>query len=445
MSDLRDVRYARTKDGTHVAYRTIGDASTDLVIMSPWVFPLNTPWPAQDWVHQRLSSLARLIEYDRRGVGLSDPISPEDPPTLEHWVQDARAVLDAVGSERAVVFGGEQVSGLAAMLLAATHPGRVDSLVLVNTSARIARAPDNPWGMPQEMQDALEQRIETRWPDAFPIEFVAPSAVDDSEFRDWWVRAQGLGASPATAKALSRVIFESDVRHVLPAISADTLIVHTAENIMLTIEHGELLAREIPNAKLVTVPGADQIWSLRPTADAVIGEIEEFLTGERRGPEADRVLATILFTDIVSSTEHSVSLGDAGWRQVMDRHDLAVRRQLDRYRGREVRTTGDGFLATFDGPARAIRCACAIREAGRQLGIEVRAGLHTGEVELRGNDVHGITVNIAARVADRAGPGEVVVSRTVTDLVAGSGLAFEPRGEPELKGVPGRWPLYAVA
>jgi class 3 adenylate cyclase len=232
---------------------------------------------------------------------------------------------------------------------------------------------------------------------------------------------------------------------VLPAISADTLIVHTQDNVMLTVDHGELLAREIRNAKLVKVPGADQIWSLRPTADAVIAEIEEFLIGERRGPEADRVLATVLFTDIVSSTEHTVSLGDAGWRQVMDSHDLAVRRQLDRYRGREVRTTGDGFLATFDGPARAIRCACAIREAGRQLGIEVRAGLHAGEVELRGNDVHGITVNIASRVADRAGPGEVVVSRTVTDLVAGSGLAFEPRGEPELKGVPGRWPLYAVA
>jgi class 3 adenylate cyclase len=244
---------------------------------------------------------------------------------------------------------------------------------------------------------------------------------------------------------LSRVIFESDVRHVLPSISADTLVVHTADNIMLTIEHGELLEREIPNARLVKVPGADQIWSLRPTADAVIGEVEEFLTGERRGPEADRVLATVLFTDIVSSTERTVEVGDTRWRQMMDSHDLAVRRQLDRFRGREVRTTGDGFLATFDGPARAIRCACAIREVGRQLGIEMRAGLHTGEVEMRGSDVSGITVNIASRVADRAGAGEVVVSRTVTDLVAGSGLMFESRGEPELKGVPGTWPLFAVA
>ncbi len=445
MSSLHDVKYARTEDGAHIAYRTIGEGPIDLMIMSPWVFPLATPWPAQDWVHQRLNSLARLIEYDRRGVGLSDPISPEDPPTIEHWVRDALAVLDAVGTKRAVIFGGEQVSGLTAMLLAATHPMRVDSLVLVNTSARIARAPDNPWGMPQEMQDALEKRIETMWPDAFPIEFVAPSAVNDREFKEWWTRAQGLGASPSTARALSQVIFESDVRHVLPSISAETLIVHTAENVMLTIEHGELLEREIPNARLVRVPGADQIWSLRPTADAVIGEIEEFLVGERRGPEADRVLATVMFTDIVSSTERTVALGDSKWRAVMDSHDDAVRRQLDRFRGREVRTTGDGFLATFDGPARAIKCACAIREAGRQLGIEMRAGLHAGEIELRGNDVHGLTVNIASRVADRAGPGEVVVSRTVTDLVAGSGLEFEARGEPELKGVPGRWPLFAVA
>jgi class 3 adenylate cyclase len=417
----------------------------DLVIMSSWVNPMEASWPSQDWVHDRLASMARIIEYDRRGVGLSDPISTEHPPTLEHWMQDAIAVLDAVGSGRAVVMGGEQVSGLVAMLLAATHPGRVGQLVLINTSARIAWADDNQWGMPSEAQDRLERRIEKLWPDAFPIEFVAPSMVGDEGFHDWWTRSQRMGASPATAAALSRVIFESDVRHVLPSIQAETLIVHTAQNVMLGVEHGRYLARNITKAKLVEVPGADQIWSVRPTADAVIENVEEFLLGRRLRPVDDRVLATVMFTDIVKSTERTVELGDRRWREVMDRHDSTVRHQLDRFRGKEIRSTGDGFLATFDGPARAVRCACAIRDASRQLGIEVRAGLHAGEVELRGADVSGIAVNIAKRVADRAGPSEVVVSRTVTDLVAGSGLAFEARGEPELRGVPGRWPLFAVA
>jgi class 3 adenylate cyclase len=445
MSDQSAISYAKAEDGTHIAYRVSGTGPPDLLIMSPWVLPMEGAWPARDLVHQRLTSIARVIEYDRRGVGLSDPVSATDPPTIEHWMQDALAVLDAVGTERAAVFGGEQVSGLTGMLLAASHPDRVAALVLVNTTARIAWAPDNEWGMRAELQDKLEVRIERHWPDAFPIEFVAPSAKDDVEFRDWWTRAQQMGASPSVASALSRVIFESDVRDVLPLIRTPTLVLHTSDNVMLPIQHGRHIAEMIPEAKLVEIPGADQIWSLPPTANVVVDEIEEFLTGMRRGAVHNRVLATVLFTDIVSSTERTVAAGDRAWSLILDRHDAAVRRQLDRFRGREVRTTGDGFLATFDGPARAVQCACAIREASRQIGIDVRAGLHTGEIELRGKDVSGIAVNIAARVADRAGPGEVVVSRTVTDLVAGSGLAFTACGEAELKGVPGLWPLFSVA
>jgi len=441
-----EIRYARTPDGTHVAYQVDdGGDGLDLLELSTFLnfiaAPLEHP-SASRW-NRRLASFCRVIRYDRRGVGLSDPVDVGQPLTIEHWMQDALAVLDELEVGRAALLGVEQVSGLTAALLAATYPGRVGALVLMNTSARLCVAPDYPIGLPPDAQERLEARIEQRWPDALPLDALAPGASHDEELRRGWRESVVLvfGGRPATAVAVTRVIFRSDIRSVLSAIAAPTLVLHCRDNRMVPIEHGRFLAEHIAGAKFVELDSADHLYF----GDDGMDEIEEFLTGTRRSPAGDRVLATVLFTDIAGATATAAGIGDRRWRELLDAHDAMVRRQVERFRGQHIKDTGDGVLATFDGPARGIECAAAIRSGAQQLGIEVRAGLHTGEIERRGPDIGGIAVHIAARIQALASPGEVLVSRTVTDLVVGSGIDFVDRGEHQLKGVPQPWQIFSLA
>jgi class 3 adenylate cyclase len=442
-----EVRYANS-GGAYVAYQVIGEGSRDLLVVMEGFISVDMmdDEPRLARCMARLGSFARLIRFDRRGIGLSDPVSPSTPPTLEQWVEDAIAVLDAVESERAIVLASAEASSVG-LLLAATHPDRVQSVVVVNGFARALVDVDYPEGL---TRDALTQFVD--WTVApsddgssdFLLE-VAPSVANDTGFRQWWEEAGRRGASPGTARALLRVAMESDVRAVLPAIRIPTLVAHFRDDPLVPVRAGRYIADHVTGAHWVEIPGADDYWWASDSADVVLAEVEEFVTGVLGTPPENRVLSTVLFTDIVSSTERAIDLGDHRWRDMLDSHDKAVRRQLARFRGNEVNTTGDGFLATFDGPARAVECACAIRDAARQLGVEVRSGVHTGEIELRGDDIAGVAVHIAARVAALAEPSTVWVSRTVTDLVTGSGIRFTDRGNRDLKGVPGTWDLYAVA
>jgi class 3 adenylate cyclase len=441
-----EIRYAMNGD-VHLAYQTLGEGPPDLLLLTGVNVSIDSmeEEPSVARFHRRLASFSRLVLFDRRGLGLSDPVSPASPPTLEQWAEDALAVMDAAGSESAAVLAG--ASSPEALLMTATHPKLVSHLVLVNSSARILRAPDYPFGVPRDVidryidtvtrSDALEQGFDD-------LAIMNPSVAGDPAFRDWWVRAGRRGASPAMAKAVMLTDWSSDARALLPLIQVPTLVLHRRDFQVLRTDHGRYLADHIPGARYVELPGADALYWLGDTA-SMLAEIEEFLTGTHRPPEPDRVLATVLFTDIVDSTAQAAAMGDRAWRDRLDQHDAMVRRQLQRFRGREVKTTGDGFLAVFDGPARAIECAVALRDGATQLGIGVRAGLHTGEIELRGDDIGGVSVHIGARVAALAGAGEVLVSRTVTDLVVGSGIQFEDRGDRELKGVPGSWRLFALA
>lgn len=442
------VQYADS-DGAFVAYQTIGDGPRDLIVVMDGFVPIDTmddePRVARSM--NRLQSFARLIRFDRRGVGLSDPVSPSAPPTLEQWVEDAVAVLDAAASERAVVVASCEMSPVG-LLLAALHPDRVESLVVINSYARAQVDVDYPHGLPaDEVAQVIASCTDiTPANDADDFVFVAiPSAAHDPHFRTWWEATGRRGASPALARALMLVQMECDVRPALSTIQAPTLVVHMDAEPLVPVALGRYVADHVPGSRFVEVPGADDFWWPSDSADAVLDEIEEFVTGIRHAPTTNRVLSTVVFTDIVSSTERASELGDQRWTELLDRHDAAIRRQLARFRGTEVNTTGDGFVATFDGPARAVGCACAIRDAAQQLGIQVRSGIHTGEIELRGDDIAGMGVHIAARVAAKADPSDIWVSRTVTDLVIGSGITFNERGSYELKGVPGTWTLYSVA
>jgi class 3 adenylate cyclase len=440
-------RYAMSVDA-YIAYEVAGEGPRDLIVVMEGFIPIDTmedePRLARSMA--RLNSFARLIRFDRRGVGLSDPVSPATPPTLEQWVEDAIAVLDAVGSERAVVLASADVSSVG-LLIAATHPDRVESLIVVNSFARAVVDADYPEGLPahvvaQTISDGTNLQPADGADDW--VFLVAPSAAHDPQFRKWWEETGRRGASPATALALLRVEMACDVRAILSTIQAPTLVVHMREDPLTPMAAGRYVADHVPGARWVEVPGADDLWWVSDAADVVLDEIEEFVTGVPSAPPTNRVLSTVLFTDIVASTERAHELGDRRWRELLNRHDSLIRRQLTRYRGREVNTTGDGFVATFDGPARAVECARAIRDAAHQLGIEVRSGVHTGEIELRGDDIAGIAVHIAARVAALAEPSTVWVSRTVTDLVTGSGIRFRDCADHQLKGVPGTWALYAV-
>ena len=439
-----EIRYARA-GAVHVAFAVNGAGPCDLLYLPDGWVPIAAmaEEPHLDRFLERLATFTRLIRFDRRGMGLSDPVDPSAPPTLEAWVEDGRAVLGAAGAERAAVLGIAE-GGYVAMLLAATHPEQVRALVLVNASACVSRPPFSEWGALARLRDVQRQSIEQRWgDDRTGVEIFAPSRADDEAYQGWLRREVRQSVSPASAKALAALMYDSDLAEVLPSVRVPTLVLHRGGNRWVTPEHGRYLAEHIPDARYVEVPGDDHVPYLGETGP-IVGEIQEFLTGTREVEHADRVLATLLFTDIVASTTHAARLGDRAWHELLDRHDAVVRRQLDRYQGRERKATGDGFLATFDGPARAIRCAAAIRDATQSLGLSIRAGLHTGECEQRGDDVGGIAVHVAQRVQAQAGSDEVVVSSTVRDLVAGSGITFTDRGEHELAGVPEPWRIYRV-
>lgn len=434
-------RYVAVGDAD-VAYQVIGDGPFDLVDVWGLGSHVELVWdvPQPTEMLLQLSAFSRLIVVDRRGTGASDGVARNAVPTWEEWTEDVRAVMDAVGSERAALLA-EVDSGPIAMMFAATQPERVSALVLSNTWSRYLAADDYPIGFPAKRIDSTIEMLGSMWGSEDLM--LASNPYFSDEDNRLMARMTRANATPRTAAAQWRYILTSDVRQALPLIQAPTLVIHHSGNQFLSADHGRYLADHIPGARFVEVPVAgSSIWS-KP--DAVIPDIAEFLTGQRPPVHIDRILTTVLFTDIVGSTEAAASMGDHRWRGVLDRHDRLVREQLRQFRGREIKTTGDGFLASFDGPARAIRCAQTIVERMKALGITIRAGLHTGECEIRGDDLGGLAVHIAARVGDVAGPGEVVVSGTVRDLVVGSDIEFSERGERPLKGVPGTWKLFAVA
>jgi pimeloyl-ACP methyl ester carboxylesterase len=435
-----EIHYAKSGD-LSIAYAAYGDGP-DLVVVPGFVSHLEVGLeePSVAHFYGRLATFRRVIVFDKRGTGLSDPVP--NAPTLEENVQDLGAVMDAAGSERADVAGMSE-GGSMATLFAATHPERTRSLVLYGSYARVLWALDYPCGVSAERQDQLLEMVDAEWGHGVGWSEWAPSCADDVRMRTWWARLQRAAASPGMVRSLFALYPQIDIRAVLGTIGVPTLVLHRRGDGMVNVEMGRYLAEHIPGAKLVELEGIDHFYMVGD-ADAILDEIEEFLTGLRRGPEPDRVLATVLFTDLVGSTEHAAELGDTQWRYLLESHQAQVRRQLGRFRGREVQTTGDGFLATFDGPARAIQCARAIVDESPGIGLETRAGLHTGECELMNDDVGGIAVHIAARVATLADDGEVLVSSTVKDLVVGSGLTFADRGVHALKGVPDKWRLFAV-
>jgi class 3 adenylate cyclase len=434
-------RYANS-DGVSIAYKVLGEGPLDLVFVPGFVSHIDVFWeqPAVARFVRRLTSFARLVVFDKRGQGLSD--RPADPPTLEDSMGDLMAVMEAAGCKRPAILGISE-GGPMSMLFAATYPERVASLALYGTFARMVNGPDFDQGVPPEGLDRWSEMMRTDWGGPVGIDLWAPSAVGDAEFEGWWARLLRQGTSPAGAIALIDLYREIDVRAILSSIDVPTLVLHRRQDRIAWARQGRFIAERIPGARLVELDGADHL-AMMGDQETLLDEIEEFLVGSRRAHEPERALATVLFTDVVGSTELAARLGDRRWRDLLERHDGLVRHQLAVHRGREVKTMGDGFLATFDGPARAIRCASSIREALAGIDIEVRAGIHTGEVELIGEDVGGMAVNIGARIGALAGPGEVLVSSTVRELVVGSGLEFEERGTHVLKGAPGKWRVFAT-
>jgi class 3 adenylate cyclase len=436
-----DTRYTKSGD-VHIAYQVVGDGSRDLVYL-PGIFAhIELQWEEPSYARflRRLSSFSRLIALDMRGTGLSDRSA--QLPLLEHQMDDVTSVLDAVGSDRAVLFGVSQ-SGPMAALYAATNPQRAQALILYGAYASSAARPGYPWGRSPAWIEKFHETLDSNWGEGAFLRDVAPSRQNDDAFRRWWGRLERYSSSPGNALAFGQSHVQDDVRDVLPTISVPTLVIQRDSDPYRDVGHGRFLASHIPGAKYVEVPGSDHLPYVGDQ-DAIVDEIEEFLTGVRPGAEPQRVLATVLFTDIVGSTEMAANLGDREWRNVLEAHFLRAEQVLERYRGRLIKTTGDGLLATFDGPARAIRCATEILHSVKDIGIRIRAGLHTGEVELLGEDIGGIGVHIAARVAALAKSDEILASRTVKDLVAGSGIEFEDRGTHTLKGVPDEWQLFAI-
>jgi len=433
-------RYAKSGD-INIAYQVVGDGPFDLVYVPGWVSNIELMWekPKPARLLERLAGFSRLILFDKRGTGMSDRVSNNQLPTLEERMDDVRAVLDAVGSERAALLGHSE-GGSMSLLFAATYPERSRALVLVGAFAKRLRSDDYPWAPSLEERLASIAEVEREWGEGLDLTFYAPS--EDPALLEWCSAYLRRSASPGAAAALLRMNSQIDTRHVLPTIRVPTLVMTKTGDRDVTVDEGRWLASQISGARFVELPGDEHLlWA--GDQDVLLAEVEEFLTGTRSVPESDRVLSTVLFTDIVDSTTRARDLGDRGWHDVIDEHHAQVRDVLSHYRGREVDTAGDGFFASFDGPARAIRAACAIRDRVRPLGIEVRAGLHTGECELMHEKIGGIAVHTGARVAAAAGAGEVLVSSTVKDLVAGSGIVFADRGEQDLKGV-GRWRLYSV-
>ncbi len=427
----------------HIAYQVFGEGDLDLVLVPGFVTHVELIWESEPSARflTELGSFARVINFDRRGSGLSDPVP--DAPTLEERMDDVRAVMDAAGSERAVLMGVSEGVPMS-ILFAATYPQRVEALVCYGGMARSTEAEDYPFAPPVEaLVEAGTELILPYWGQGAVIEVSAPSLADNPDARAFMARLERASASPGMLAALARMFVEIDVRDVVPTVQVPTLVLHRRHDRLVNVRHGRWLAEHLPNARLVEMPGDDHLMAGEGAAE-LVDEVREFLTGTRATPEPDRVLATVLFTDIVDSTGTAAQLGDHRWREVLESHRRGVRDALGRFGGREVKTLGDGFLVSFDGPARGIRCAQAIVDSSDQLGIRVRAGLHTGECEVMGDDLGGIAVHIAARVSALAEPSEVLVSRTVKDLVAGSGIEFAERGRHELKGVPDSWDLHAA-
>jgi pimeloyl-ACP methyl ester carboxylesterase len=438
-------QYAKSGDAS-IAYQVVGDGPIDLVLVLGFATHIELQWESAAFARffERLSSFSRLIIFDKRGTGLSDPVA--QVPTLEQRTDDVRAVMDAAGSQRAALFGISE-GGPMSVLFAATHPERATALVLHGAMGRTTEAPDYPWAAPADaLRESVAEFIAPYWGQQADgmIELFSPSLADDPQAAEFIARLERSAASPAMVQQIFEMFLDIDVRDILPTIQVPTLVIHRRGDRVVNRRAGEELAAKIPGARYVELPGLDHVpWA--GNTEEVLGEAEEFLTGVRTLPEPERVLATVMFTDIVGSTERAAEFGDARWRELLAAHQAVVRQELKRFRGREVKTLGDGYLATFDGPARAIQCGSAIAEATRSLGLEVRIGLHCGEVELMDGDVGGIAVHIAARVGALAAGSEVLVSSTVKDLVAGSGISSMDRGAQQLKGISDEWRLFAVA
>ena len=432
-------RYAKSGD-VHIAYQVVGEGSVDLVYTPGAWSNVDVFWeePSVSRFLRRLATFCRLIVLDKRGTGLSDRVARL--PTLEQRMDDVRAVMDAVGSDRAALLGASEGGPMSA-LFAATYPDRTAALVLYGSFPRWCKTEDYPWGPTREELDVVIDGVEEKWGEAALIDLFAPTA--DDTFKEWYRRLERFGASPSAGPEILRAAADVDIRHLLPSIRVPALVVHRTGDLVAPVEGARYMAKQIPGSKYVEVPGNDHFVTVG-NQEYVLEAIEEFLTGNKRDVASDRVLATVLFTDIADSTEKVASLGDRRWRELLEQHHDLVRRELRRHRGQEVDTAGDGFLATFDGPARAVECAIAVRDALRHLGIEIRAGLHTGECEVIAGKVGGLAVHIGARVAASAGPGEVLASSTVKDLTVGSGIKFVDRGPHELKGIPEPWRLFVA-
>jgi class 3 adenylate cyclase len=438
-------RYARNKEGQFIAYQVFGEGPLDLVFIPDWVSNLEVMWeePTLARFMDRLASFARVICFDKRGTGLSDPVPLGAVPSWEEWMYDVGTVMDGARSDRAAIVGHGD-GGQMGLLFAATNPTRTTGLVLVDTYARRMRAPDYPCGVPQDAAERYIGFIIGTWGTGQVAHNGAPSEAGNPAFIQWRGRYERLSMSPGQFRSVYPLTYQLDFRSVLSAIRVPTLVLHRRDNGYVRVENGRYLADHIDGAKLVEIPGEDHFFHTGDT-EALLAPVEEFLTGETAVPEDDRVLATVLFTDIVEATVHAERLGDRAWKDLLERHHDTVRTELARFRGHEVDTAGDGFFATFEGPARAVRCALALRDAVRPLGVEIRAGLHTGECQNVGGKMGGIAVHTGARVMGQAGAGQVVVSRTVRDLVAGTGLQFESLGAHTLKGVSGEWELFLAA
>jgi len=432
-----------TKSGNvSIAYHVSGDGPIDLVYAQGWITHLEYAWENPDYARflMRLAMFSRFIRFDRRGMGLSD--RDVESLTLEERVDDIRAVMDAVGSEKAALFGVSE-GGYMSVMFAATHPERTAALVLCGCYAKGGWAPDYPWAKTHEQHEEWVAKLERDWGGAFELEQAAPSMAKDESARSWLGAYLRYSASLTAAKALSYQDHAVDVRDVLSAVRVPTLVLHRTGDRWYPLAESQYLADHIPGAKLIELPGEDHIpwWG---DQERLVGEIQTFLTGARVIPSMDRVLLTVLVTDIVGSTEKAAAMGDLKWKGILQSHDAAVRRELKNFDGQEINTTGDGFILAFTGPSRAIQCAQAIRQELESLGLRMRAGLHTGECERRGSNLSGLAVNLASRICGKASPSNILVSSTVKDLVVGSGIAFSDEGRQSLKGIPGEWPLFSV-
>jgi len=438
-----ETRYAKA-GSLHLAYQVVGSGPPDILFVHGWISHIELMWeePRMARFLERLASIGRLIVMDKRGTGLSDPVALTDLPTIEQRVDDLICVLDAVGSEQCTYFGTSE-SGATGLVFAASHPGRISGLVLLNSYARLARAVDYPQGIPAEVSEALFEAIERGWGQGVALEALVASQSGRPDVKRWWARYQRMAASPGAAVTLLKNAFATDARGVLPAVGVPTLVLHRAGDPFTGPEHGRYLADHIPGARYVELEGTDHLF-FAEDLEMLLGEVQEFVTGTRESGHHERVLATLMFADIVGSTELASEMGDRAWGHLLIQYHDLIRKALARFHGRIVDTVGDGLFATFGGPAAAIRCAQAVTSSVTELGLRVRFGIHTGECEVVEGGLGGIAVNTAARIADSAGPGDILVSRTVKDLTAGSGIVFADRGTRTLKGLQGEWPLYAA-